>query len=135
MNIYDCPAKAYLRFICPQFTKNCTPRNGIIAALNKSCCKPRILSSHRLKLRQFTQSSGFIVGKSFSNNSHLFIFIQILYSADFPELHTHSYCIREKTNLLSICCLCSFFVVRLHTENPSQKISNFDKLLNDSCFF
>lgn len=75
------------------------------------------------------------LGKSFPNNSYIVIFIQILCFAYFPELHTHSYYIRKKAKLLSICCPRRIFVVRTHTENPSQKMSNFDKLLNDSCFF
>lgn len=63
------------------------------------------------------------------------MFIQILYFAYLRELHIHSYYIRKKAKLLSICCPRRVFVVRIYTENPSQKMSNLDKLLNDSCFF
>ena len=83
----------------------------------------------------FYSERGFIVGNTTANNSWLFILLQILYFAWFPELHTTSYSFSSKAKLLSNCCLSSVFVVRINTENPSQKMSNLDKLLNDSCFF
>lgn len=104
-------------------------------AIKKACTTAEtVVQASGFKLSNYL-SSVFMVGKSFPNNSYIVIFIQILCFAYFPELHTHSYYIRKKAKLLSICCPRRIFVVRTHTENPSQKMSNFDKLLNDSCFF
>lgn len=76
-----------------------------------------------------------IVKKCIASTSPGFIVLHIPSFALLPAIHIHSYCIRKKAKLLSTCCHRRISVVRpFGAENPSQKISSFDRFSNVSRF-
>ena len=76
-----------------------------------------------------------IVGKCIASTSPGFIVLHIPLFAFLTAIHIYSYCIRKKAKLLSTCCHRRISVVRpFGAENPSQKISSFDRFSNASRF-